>query len=195
VVYNAMMCLNVCDAKTIEPHVDHLIYWHENEEWWLSLAAVNLFNKVATDPQCYKRILPLYGKKIMNNRRTAPLSPLRQLTAQLKKAKPEVQKLGAELLGKAYAHFPNGYNAPGGNNMHGGADYFDRVLNSALTDAPGGLDVLKTLPKRSSALQKSRKDADLYTHDGKFTENKNLLGNWKAIDVVKTIKEFKADKK
>ena len=36
VVYNAMMSLNVCDAKTIEPHVDRLVYWLEHDEWWLS---------------------------------------------------------------------------------------------------------------------------------------------------------------
>ena len=80
VVYNAMMSLNVCDAKTIEPHVDRLVYWLEHEEWWMSTAAMNLLNKVATDPKHYKRLLPIYGKKISNNRRTVPLSPLRGLT-------------------------------------------------------------------------------------------------------------------
>lgn len=193
--YNAMMALSPVDAKTIEPHVDRLVHWLEHDEWWLSMASMNLLNKVATDPKYYKRLLPIYGKKIMNNRRTAPLSPLTGLIAGLKKAPPEVQQFGSEVLGKAYAYFPAGYEGPGGINMHGGADYFDRVLNSALTDAPGGLEVLKTIPKRSSAWQKSRDDKDLFTYDGKFKENKNLLGNWKAIDMVNTIDEFKTSKK
>ncbi len=195
VVYNAMMCLNVCDAKTIEPHVDRLVYWLEHEEWWLNTAAMNLLNKVATDPKYYKRLLPIYGKKILNNRRTAPLGPLRGLTSQLKKAKPEVQEFGAKVLGKAYAYFPTGYEGPGGINMHGGADYFQGVLNGALSDAPGGLDVLKTIPKRTSAWQESRDDKDLYTYDGEIIESKNLLGKWKVIDYVQDAKDFKSSKK
>lgn len=194
-VYNAMMSLNVSDAKTIEPHVDRLVYWLEHEEWWMNMAAMNLLNKVATDTKYYKRLLPIYGEKILNNRRTAPLGPLRGLTAQFKNAKPEVQKFGAEVLGKAYANFPTGYEGPGGINMHGGADYFQRALNSTLADAPGGLDVLKTIPKRTSAWQKSRKDADLYSYDGKVKDNKKRHGKWTVIDYVQTTKEFKIDKK
>ncbi|MEZ7969042.1 MAG: DUF6288 domain-containing protein [Rubritalea sp.] len=195
VVYNAMMSLNVCDAKTIEPHVDRLVYWLEHEEWWLNLASMNLLNKVATNPKYYKKILPLYGKKIVNNRRTAPLSPLGELTSKLKKATPEVQKLGAEILGVAYGNFPTGYIAPGGSDMHGGADYFQGVLNNALTNAPGGIEIIKTLPKRTSAWQKSRKDSDLYSFDGKVNDTKNLLGKWTVIDRVQDTKDFKIDKK
>jgi hypothetical protein len=113
----------------------------------------------------------------------------------LKKAKPEVQKYGSEILGKAYAHFPAGYEGPGGINMHGGADYFQKALNNALSDAPGGLEVLKTIPKRTSAWQKSRNDKDLYTYDGKVSDNKNLIGKWIIIDYVQTTKDFKSDKK
>ena len=195
VVYNAMMSLNVCDAKTIEPHVDRLVYWLEHDEWWLSTAAMELLNKVVTDPKYYKRLLPIYGKKIQENRRASPLAPLRGLTGQLKKAKPEVQKLGAEVLGIAYGNFPAGYHAPGGSDMHGGADYFQRVLNSTLTDTPGGMDVLKTIPKRTSAWQKSRNDADLFNFDGKVKDNKKLHGKWSVIDYVQATEDFKSDKK
>jgi hypothetical protein len=195
VVYNAMMALIPCDAKTIEPHVDRLVHWLEHDEWWLSMASMNLLNKVATDPKYYKRLLPIYGKKILNNRRTAPLSPIRGLTSELKKAKPEVQKFGSEVLGKAYAYFPNSYEGPGGIHMHGGADYFQKALNSALSDAPGGLEVLKTIPKRTSAWQKSRNDKDLYTYDGNVSDAKKLIGKWNVIDYVQTSQEFKSDKK
>lgn len=195
VVYHAMMSLDVCDAKTIEPHIDRLVYWLEHEEWWLNMAAMHLLNKVVTDPKHYKKLLPIYRKKIENNRRTMPLGPLSGLTAQLKKAKPEVQEFGTKVLGEAYGNFPATYNAPGGIHMHGGADYFQRILNSTLIDAPGGLDVLKTLPKRTSAWQKSRQESDLYVHDGKFKDNKKLHGKWKIIDLVQTTEEFKAGKK
>ncbi|PQJ28133.1 hypothetical protein [Rubritalea profundi] len=156
---------------------------------------MELLNKVVTDPKYYKRLLPIYGKKIQENRRASPLAPLRGLTGQLKKAKPEVQKLGAEVLGIAYGNFPAGYHAPGGSDMHGGADYFQRVLNSTLSDTPGGMDVLKTIPKRTSAWQKSRKNADLYSYDGKVKDNKKRHGKWTVIDYVQTTKEFKSDKK
>lgn len=195
VVYNAMMALNPCDAKTIEPHVDRLVYWLEHDEWWLSMAAMNLLNKVAADPKYYKRLLPIYGKKILNNRRTAPLTPLSGLTAELKNASPEIQKFGTDVLSKAYAFFPTGYKGPGGIDMHGGADYFQGVLNKALSDAPGGLEALKFIPKRTSAWQKSRNNSDLYTFDGKIEDTKNLHGKWVVIDYVATAAEFKSDKK
>ena len=106
-----------------------------------------------------------------------------------------MQKLGAKVLGIAYGNFPAGYHAPGGSDMHGGADYFQRVLNSTLTDAPGGLDVLKTIPKRTSAWQKSRKDTDLYSFNGKVKDNKKLHGKWTVIDYVPTTADFKTGKK
>lgn len=195
IVYHAMMSLDVCDAKTIEPHVDRLVYWLEHDEWWLNLAAMTLLNKVVTNPNHYKKLLPIYGKKIVNNRRTLPLSPLRGLTSQLKKAKPEVQQLGAKILGIAYSNFPATYNAPGGILMHGGADYFQRELNGTLSAVPGGLDVLKTVPKRTSAWQKSRKDSDLYTYNGKAKDNKKLHGKWSVVDFVDTADEFKSGRK
>jgi hypothetical protein len=195
IAYNAIMCLNVCDAKTIEPHVDRLVHFFEHEEWWLSMAAMNVLNKVVTDPKYSQRLIPLYGKKILDNRRAVPLAPLNGFTSQLKSATPEVQKLGAEVLGKAYAHFPTGYSAPGGVDMHTAADFFQRELNRALSEVPGGLDVILTIPKRTSVWQESREDSDLYSYDGKFKENKNLHGKWTVIDFVPTPGEFNTSKK
>ena len=63
IVYNAIMGLNACDAKTIEPHIDRLVYWLEHEEWWLNMAAMHVLNKVVTDPKHYERLLPLYGRR------------------------------------------------------------------------------------------------------------------------------------
>jgi hypothetical protein len=195
IVHNAIMGLNACDAKTIEPHIDRLAYWLEHEEWWLNMAAMTVLNKVAIDPNHYQKILSIYGKKILENRRAVPLSPLRGLTDQLKNAKPEVQALGAEVLGKAYANFPANYTAPGGVDMYTAADFFQRELNSALSSVPGGMAALRSVPKRTSAWQKSRDDGDLYRYDGKVKDNKTLHGKWTVVDYVQTTEEFKPDKK
>lgn len=195
IVYNAIMALNASGAKTIEPHVDRLVYWLEHDEWWLNMAAMTVLNKVVTDPKHYQRLMPIYGKKIMNNRRAVPLGPLNAFTAALKNAPPEVQKMGAEILEKAYAGFPNAYSAPGGVDLHSAADYFQRTLNSALGKVPGGMDALKSIPKRTSAWQKSRDDADLFQYDGSVRDLKALHGKWKVIDLVPVIEGFKPDKK
>ena len=195
ITYNAIMALNACDAKTIEPHVDRLVYWLEHEEWWLNLAAMNVLNKLVTHPKHYERLMPIFGRKIRENRRAVPLSPLRGFTSALKGASPEVQKLGAEVLSEAYANFPANYTAPGGVDMHTAADYFQRELNSALSSVPGGMEALHSIPKRTSAWQKSRKEADLFRYDGKPKDVKALHGKWTAIDMVPTIEEFSSTRK
>lgn len=190
VVYNAIMCLNACDGKVIEPHIDRLVYWLEHDEWWLSMAAMTVLNKVVTDPKYYKRLLPIYGRKLLNNRRAVPFGPVRGLTSQLKRAKPEVQKLGAKVLGKVYAHFPASYNAPGGVDMHTAADFFQRSLHSAVSSAPGGLEYLKVVPKRTSKWQATRKKEDLYVYDGKPRDIKEFLGRWALVGHVKQPVDF-----
>jgi hypothetical protein len=57
------------------------------------------------------------------------------------------------------------------------------------------MDVLKTIPKRTSAWQKSRNDADLFNFDGKVKDNKKLHGKWSVIDYVQATEDFKSDKK
>ena len=195
IVYNAIMGLNACDAKTIEPHIDRLVYWLEHEEWWLNMAAMTVLNKVVTHPDHYQRLLPLFGKKILNNRRAVPLGPVGDLTKQLKNAPPAVQKLGADVLEKAYAHFPAAYTAPGGVDMHTAADFFQRELNNALSKVPGGMDALKAIPKRTSAWQKSRDDADLYRYDGSVKDLKALHGKWTVIDLTPTIQGYQSRQK
>lgn len=195
IVYNAIMALNVSDAKTIEPHLNRLVYWLEHDEWWLSMAAMTVLNKLVTDPKHYQRLMPIYGKRIMNNRRAVPLGPLNGFTAALKNAPPIVQKMGAEILEKAYTGFPNAYTAPGGVDLHSAADYFQRTLNSALSKVPGGMDALRTIPKRTSAWQKSRKDADLFRYQGAVSAITALMHQWTVIDFVPNIESFKLGKK
>mgnify|MGYP000237969856 CR=1 FL=1 len=60
---------------------------------------------------------------------------------------------------------------------------------------PGGLSDLKTVPKRTSAWQKSRQDSDLYTYNGKAKDNKKLHGKWSVVDFVDTADEFKSGRK
>lgn len=197
IVYNAIMALDACEADIIEPHIDRLVDWLEHDEWWLNMAAMTVLNKVVTSPEHYQRLLPLYGKKIANNRRAVPLGPLKGLTSQLKHARvlPEVQKLAREVLGNAYADFPNQYTAPGGVDLHTAADFFQRELNNTLSSVPGGMEALKTIPKRTSAWQKSRDDADLYRFDGSVRDLQALHGKWTVVDLVPVIEAFKPDKK
>lgn len=195
IVYNAIMALNACEAKVIEPHIDRLVHWLEHEEWWLSMAAMTVLNKVVTDPEHYQRLMPIFGRKIQENRRAVPLAPLRGYTSQLARAKPEIQKFGTEILERAYANFPTNYTAPGGVDMYTAADFFQRELNSALSSAPGGMEALQRIPKRTSAWQKSRKDADKFIYDGTFKDQPSLHGTWTVIDFVGTPDEFTSGKK
>ncbi|MGB1128641.1 MAG: DUF6288 domain-containing protein [Haloferula sp.] len=195
IVYNAIMALNACEAKVIEPHIDRLVHWLEHEEWWLSMAAMTVLNKVVTDPEHYQRLMPIFGRKIQENRRAVPLAPLRGYTSQLARAKPEIQKFGTEILERAYANFPTNYTAPGGVDMYTAADFFQRELNSALSSAPGGMEALQRIPKRTSAWQKSRKDTDKFIYDGTFKDQPSLHGTWTVIDFVGTPDEFTSGKK
>ncbi len=185
VVYNAIMCLNACDGKVIESHIDRLVYWLEHDEWWLSMAAMTVLNKVVTDPKYYKRLLPIYGRKLLNNRRAVPFGSVRGLTSQLKSAQPEVQQLGAKVLGKVYAQFPARYTARGGVDMYTAADFFQRSLYGALSSAPGGLEYLKSVPMRTSKWQSSGKKEDLYVYDGKPKDVKKLFGKWVVSGYLK----------
>ncbi|MFN4872524.1 MAG: DUF6288 domain-containing protein [Akkermansiaceae bacterium] len=153
VVIHALNRLGMANPELLVPHIDRLCHWAQHEEWWLQKAALTALTGLATDERFYQKLLPLIGEVATTNRVADIMGPVRAITAKLNGAKPEVQALGAKVLGQAYAEFPKKLSAPGGldlsNRVIGNSpvDCLEKELAANLASLPGGLEVLYTLGK------------------------------------------------
>jgi hypothetical protein len=139
----ALQVIGHGSADQVAPHVDHLLPYLKHEESWLQNAALAALTPVAADERCYRKTLPAIGDLLLTNQRvsvTRGMTP--DILAEIKEAKPEVQKLAAETLRETYTGYAGVKTAPGGQNITATYDFHLESIAASLAGVPGGLDVL-----------------------------------------------------
>ena len=104
---NALRVMSVLPKEKTAPHLDRLLYWLGNEEWWLQHAAIGALAPLAADERYYKKIMPKLTDMMVNNTHAPATSSMRAFTGQLKTANPKVQEAALKMFAKAYADFPS----------------------------------------------------------------------------------------
>jgi hypothetical protein len=141
----ALVALSLAPTERLAPHVDRLLYWLQQEEWWLQAAALGAAVGLAADERFHARVLPLIGRMVARNRVMAlgtQWGALGQLRDKLAKAGPHVQTLAVRVLGEAYAETPVTLAAPGGLNMTPAVEVLAQEQAAILAGVPGGLEEL-----------------------------------------------------
>ncbi|MGB2822317.1 MAG: DUF6288 domain-containing protein, partial [Phycisphaerae bacterium] len=142
VVDGALQALSLARPERIAPHVDTLLPYLEHSEWWLRNSATLALAPVATDDGYYKKVLPALGEVITTNQRANVLGPVAGIVKRLNSASPKAQKAATEMLGKAYADYPEVKRAPGGQDLEQAFTANLGNIASRLAEAPGGFDAL-----------------------------------------------------
>ena len=150
VVQNAMMCLSLAKPELVAPQVDRLVYWVQQDEWWLSTAAMFALTRNVADPHYNTKIMPAIGEMLARNTRIGSCVgrawPVDGIVQQLMGAKPEVQQFSCQVLAKAYAGLSTlNPTVPGGISQLGVVDWNLKRLEQELMQLPGGLGCLEKL--------------------------------------------------
>ncbi len=150
VVENALMALSLAKAELIAPHVDRLVYWLGQDEWWLRTAATYSLAKVIADERYNQKIMPVLGEWLSNNTRVGECVgrgwPMGAVVNQLKTASPEVQKRSTETLAKSYAALAKkNPTVPGGVDQTIIIDWNLKRIQQELSQLPGGDEIIKVL--------------------------------------------------
>lgn len=148
VVEGALNCLGLARPELLAPHVDRLCYWLEHDEWWLRKGALAAASGLVADERFYRKLLPLIGKAMANNRNATMSWALADIGSKLRDAPPAIQAFASETFAQAYAEFPPRLSAPGGLNLANAETFLIENLASTLAKQPGGLDHLLTLASR-----------------------------------------------
>ena len=145
----ALLLIGRGKADQIVPHVDVLIPFLKHQEAWLRNAALTALTPVVADERCYKKVIPAIGALIQTNQRgsvTVGLAPA--ISEQFKNANAEVQKLARETLQESYTGYAGKKFTPHGHDVTRTYDWHLEGIAEALTDVPGGYDVLYEIARQ-----------------------------------------------
>ena len=188
----ALNALGRLPPEKIMPHVDRLLFFLKQDDWWTQAAALKPLMTVVADERVYRKVLPAIGTLVASNTACCGIFPVIDIYKPLATAKPEVQKLALEVWLKTYRDIPNPLLAPGGVNMASGANFFKSVVVNWIKALPGGVEAVLKMPKMTSAWSASKKELDKYIYSGKFTPNKPLMGKWQTIAKTKSAEDYEA---
>ncbi len=169
VVMEALKTMGLAPADKLAPYVDRIAQWMKHEDWWLRHAALTAARPIAADKRFYRKILPIIGEMVRDNKRAVALGPMGGVVAALQEADPEVQKFAVSVLAQAYSQYPSQFNAPGGQDMSACVDYMIRGVARNLANAPGGFDKLYEVSKeRYPDLALPHKELYMSADESKF---------------------------
>jgi hypothetical protein len=189
----AMKALKRADAKRVEPHADRLVHFLRHDDWWLSNAALNAVQKVATDPKHYRQVLPAVAEMASNMRSWRPSWSIGEFGKQMRSASPEAKQLALDLFAESYLAFSDTIVEPGGQVTPNQTEYLRGRAHTLLQSIPGSEVVLLKMPKLTSKWQKTRRDSDKYQPTGRFVNAPALIGKWTVVNKVKSIDGYKGD--
>lgn len=195
VARTAMLALTRTSPEQIAPHVDRLLYFLANDDWWMHTAALQPLAKVATDKRFYKKVLPAVAQVVRTGYAFQSSAPAGAIVAALKTADPEVQAFGIQLFTDAYAGIPDLVVAPGGQITPNQTEVLRGRAHAFLQALPGTDAMLLKMPKLTSRWQATRQPADKFVYDGTFVPNPAVLGTWTAVNQVPAIDAFSFDTK
>jgi hypothetical protein len=146
------MALSLAKPELLIPHVDRLIYWLQQDEWWLSTASMFALTKLTADERTSKKVMPAISELLSKNTRIGACVgrswPVDGIVKQLQSAKPEVKKLSSDALAKAYADFVPPQPVSGGVDLKPVSDYnLDRIAGE-LIQLPGGYETLYKISRK-----------------------------------------------
>ena len=190
----AMKALTRAKPERIAPHVDRLLSFLQNDDWWMHTTAVHALTPFATDDRFYQKVLPPIAEVVKNGRAFLSTAPVGAIARNLQTASPEVHKLGLKLFREAYDAIPDPVVAPGGQITPNQTQVLRGRAYAYMRSMPGSDEVVLKLPKLTSRWQATGKEADKYVCDDNFVANKQVLGTWTVVDQVQTFGEFKVHK-
>ena len=199
VVQGAVNALARAEKSTIVKHMDRLIELLDSESIFIEQAAATTLSQLATDPSHYKQLLPLIVKHGVGQPAWGfTFKTFKDLSNQLKSAKPEIQSFAKTTLREAYEGIPAVYTFPGGTVLKDGPPAHRKVVAKTIGVLPGTIDFILKFPKKTVRYMQSKNDRDLYSYSGKFTPDKSMLGDWKLVYFAKgvhceTVAEAKAN--
>lgn len=144
VVDGALQVLVHVDTKTLQPHLDRLIYWTEHPEWWMSRSAMTILLRMAADGYAVERITQVVGPVMASNQRFGRWIPW-EIAPILQQAKPEAQEPLLEMLAGVYSAWPTASDVHHDPQHPGAEDWFLGGVARLIASMPGGLDKLYTL--------------------------------------------------
>ncbi len=192
VAMQAMTALARAPVDKIVPHVDRLLYFLKQDDWWVQSAALKPLSVIATDARVYQKVLPAVGDMVAGNSALTALWAAGDISKALVSAKPEVQKLGMDVFLRTYGAIPDPLLAPGGANLATGSRMFKGTVSEWITTLPGGRDVVLKMPKMTSAWAASKKESDKYVYRGTFTPAPVLMGKWQPVAKAKSVDDYQA---
>jgi hypothetical protein len=152
VVQQALMALSLAKPELLIPHLDRMVYWLQQDEWWLNTSAMFALTKVVADEGASVKVLPAVGDFLAKNLRVASGVgrgfPMDNMLKQLQTAKPEVKQRAAAMLAKAYTAFPGDLKVPGGVDLKPITDHHLDRLAKDMIQLPGGFDLLYTVSSK-----------------------------------------------
>jgi hypothetical protein len=156
VVVNALQVMSVLPKEKTAPHVERLLAFLDQDEWWLQYAALQALAPLAVDEATYAKILPKIGELMVNNMRSSATQPVGDIAKRLASASPEVQAAGVAMLTQAYTDFPTALQPPAGEGaaeqLKGDMQKYVipaslRTIAHQIMKAPDGLNALYTVAK------------------------------------------------
>jgi hypothetical protein len=182
VLQGAIKALAKAEKSIIAKHLNRLFGLLESESIYIQQAAVTALSKIATDPTHYKKVLPLVARYALDNPGWGfSYKAYKDLSKNLKSAKPAVKIFAATSLKKVFEELPDVYAFPGGAVIKDGPAAHRKILGKALFSLPGDTEFILTIPKNTVQSMQSKKDKDLFTYSGKFVPDKTMLGTWEVI--------------
>jgi len=156
VVVNALQVMSVLPKEKTAPHVDRLLSFLDQDEWWLQYAALQALAPLAVDEATYAKILPKIGELMVNNIRSSATVPVGDIAKRLAAASPKVQAAGVAMLTQAYTDFPTDLLPPAGeaaaDQLKGDMQKYVipvslRTIAGQIMRAPDGLNALYPVAK------------------------------------------------
>jgi hypothetical protein len=182
VVQGAIKALATAEKATIVKHLERLIALLESDSIFIQQAAVIALNELATDPDYYKRVLPLVATYTIDDPGWGfAYQSYRFLSKKLKLAKPEVKEFARTTFKKVFEDLPDAYEFPGGVVLQDGPAEHRKVIGKMLTGLPGDMGFILKFPKKTVSYMQSKKDADMYAYSGKFEPDESMIGTWKWV--------------
>jgi hypothetical protein len=160
-VQSALTCLGAARPELLAPHLDRLCTWLQHEDWWLRKGALTAVTGMVADERYCRKLLPLIGKLMLENRNNVMMWTLWGLVGRLREASPSVQALSMQTLAQVYEDFPEKITAPGGLVLEHMQSMIVGTLAGSLASYPGGFDKLAELSSKRFPNQ-SLPHRDLY---------------------------------
>lgn len=147
-IHNAIRVFSRLSPEQIEPHIDPLMTWLDQDDWWFQAAAIQALTPLVSNPRHAARIVPKIAEIAVQTKIAGVMGTISSMVDVLAKAPGDVQTLAGQSFASAYEKFPTRMSAPGGIDMQNAVDILQNQLATAVSRFPGGFDRLFDISRR-----------------------------------------------